>query len=1172
MRPNLHIHVGNAPETLARVLADALAETAPRDPITPFRIGAAQRGMQRMLETQIALRHGVSANLQQVFPSRLLFQIGHALNNEGRWDDDTKDIVWTPELLRWAVYAELEHVDISGPSRRDGYDPLRRWLQKAQGGADVRSRRVLMQLAAQLARVFDAYNLDRPEWHQDWVATEASAQLELFIERGGPENLPEELAWQKDLWHNVHLRLATQVASPVKLLDNILRADARAAEQLRETLPALHIFGVTHIHRLQRALIQAVAQHIPVHLYVASVTSAWWSDQGVITDLDAGVAPLLTRFGQHARFLHDELVTIDESPSLRTHYEDHYVVPRGDHALGHLQRAILAPSDETLALFPAPDSDRSIAFHASHGAMRQVEILHDAILECFDRDPTLEPSDVVVFSPQLRDFAPLVEAVFNATDPTIPYRIEDRALDAANMVAQALRKLLELSDGRSAAPRLLELLALQPVRVRFGLEEDDISLASAWLEALDVRWGWDDDDRSARGRPGASTATWSHALERLALGVMMGQRDDDAAPQLRGRVAFTALQDRDITLVGKLTRFVREVFAMLQTLDQPHSVEGWVDALVGNPNAADGDEARLGILSRLVHVEGSQSFLLSEIITTISTLREHAEITDLRDRLLDPDAFKSWLVEVLGQDMQMAVTGRGAVSFARLDASRFASARVIFLLGMDDGSFPRPAQLPSWDIRQANRRARDHSDRDEDLYAVLQALTLAQDHFGVIWRALDPNTSQELPPALPVLEMQRLMELHMEDGAEFIRRRTTKHRMQPFALETFLTADGDAPNLPFTYQRQWANAALAGATRRADDSPHTLVSPSYTRPEDDSEATISSRKLAQRLVHPQQALLRDAAQISLEADERALPDEDPASPDILETIGLYRALFQLSIEHYATHGETLRAPLSHALLQRLRALAALRPGRLGEATINRLLTARLTDILDRYLPSIQRPSAAPKSVTFGETTYFSTPTIQLDDAHQTPAFAFHHPPKINAYIEPWVMVCIEAAANDAPATIELLHIYGDPRVETIGVSPAEAREWLRTAHALNTQLMHSPIALNREAMRTLVPKLEHDALVKTVADLELLQDGVQGSDTDAAETRFAANLNRAWRDTRNHRGPTAWTRAVFGNDRHWQAASSADADDFDRALRQQTYAVLQPIVAALIAQGAGETP
>ena len=130
--------------------------------------------------------------------------------------------------------------------------------------------------------------------------------------------------------------------------------------------------------------------------------------------------------------------------------------------------------------------------------MREVEVLHDQLVDAFETDPTLDPRHVVVMTPDIEGYAPFVEAVFGAAAaqaavrggavdrPRIPFRIADRRVRATHEVVDALDALLDSLVGRlSATPTVF-----QREEMSIAFSEDDGAT-------------WTDSQVIAKANPGA---------------------------------------------------------------------------------------------------------------------------------------------------------------------------------------------------------------------------------------------------------------------------------------------------------------------------------------------------------------------------------------------------------------------------------------------------------------------------------------------------------------------------------------------------------------------------------------------------------------------------------------------------------------------------------------------
>ncbi|MBU2724019.1 exodeoxyribonuclease V subunit gamma, partial [Acidithiobacillus ferridurans] len=143
--------------------------------------------------------------------------------------------------------------------------------------------------------------------------------------------------------------------------------------------------------------------------------------------------PLLAAWGRQGRdFLH-LLDQFDETAALQRQMDipriDLFSEDQGATLLRQLQvqiRDLEGIRPETCTALD--DNDHSVVFHIAHSALREVQILHDQLLDRFAAG-TLQPRDVIVMVPEIGGFAPLIRATFDQYDREdrryIPYHIVD---------------------------------------------------------------------------------------------------------------------------------------------------------------------------------------------------------------------------------------------------------------------------------------------------------------------------------------------------------------------------------------------------------------------------------------------------------------------------------------------------------------------------------------------------------------------------------------------------------------------------------------------------------------------------------------------------------------------------------------------------------------------------
>ena len=100
--------------------------------------------------------------------------------------------------------------------------------------------------------------------------------------------------------------------------------------------------------------------------------------------------------------------------------------------------------------------DRSLEVHVCHSLTRELEVLQDHLLGLFADQSGLQPSHILVVTPDLEAAGPLIDAVFGTApkERFIPYTVTGRSRSTVNGAAHALLALLSLAGSRFAASSL----------------------------------------------------------------------------------------------------------------------------------------------------------------------------------------------------------------------------------------------------------------------------------------------------------------------------------------------------------------------------------------------------------------------------------------------------------------------------------------------------------------------------------------------------------------------------------------------------------------------------------------------------------------------------------------------------------------------------------------------
>lgn len=153
----------------------------------------------------------------------------------------------------------------------------------------------------------------------------------------------------------------------------------------------------------------------------------------------------------------------------------------------------------------------------------------------------------------------------------------------------------------------------------------------------------------------------------------------------------------------------------------------------------------------------------------------------------------------------------GGISIGRMVPMRLLPFRVICLLGMNDGDFPRrdPAaglNRLTAELGNAQRRPGDRSRRDDDCLLLLQLFSAAQDVFYVSYLGADPHDGSLREPSPLLTELLSTAATYHADPSTAAKTLLLRHSLQPFSPTAF-GADGDPRR--FSYHPLWQAAAAS---------------------------------------------------------------------------------------------------------------------------------------------------------------------------------------------------------------------------------------------------------------------------------------------------------------------------------------------------------------------------
>ena len=413
--------------------------------------------------------------------------------------------------------------------------------------------------------------------------------------------------------------------------------------------------------------------------------------------------------------------------------------------------------------------------------------------------------------------------------------------------------MLDLGESRFRVSDVVDLLDVAAVARRFGLGEETRARLEPWLRQARVAWGLDAHMKEEVGGAPIDANTWSFGFDRLYAGMIAG---DDGASLVDGILPVAGVSGNDIDAIGRLDRFIETLRDLRVDLAVDRTLAAWsvwlldlVDALFAIDIRDDAEDNAMSSLRRSIAALADQDDALDGEKLPWSIVRD--VVRGALDTISERQPFLL-----------------GGVTFCGLVPQRSIPFRVVGLLGMNEGEYPRIASDTGLNRMQTHPRRGDRDTRSEDRYLFLEAVMAARQHLHLSYIGEDIGDGSRRNPASPLSELLEFFDEQFDvspQAAADKRPWLVRHPLQPFDGRYYRRD----PQL-FSF-----DAAYAVATETSHkSSPFVDDDDVPTTPSESIDVSLKSLKAFWR--DPSRARLRDDFGIGLDAlSDDALLDREP---------------------------------------------------------------------------------------------------------------------------------------------------------------------------------------------------------------------------------------------------------------------------------------------------------
>ena len=733
----LTIYRSNKAEWLAEILGQELRLNPPE--ITEeVNIIVSTWPSSRWLSEKLSIINNINALVKYPFPGTYLKRLVKRIIGI---DPDEKD-PWEKNQLVWNILELLPEL-----MKEREAQVIRSWLEISdKENAQINLN--LWDLANNIAETFDDYILYRPEIIKQWLSKKTKKESREI-------SVNKNILWQEILFNLLYKKInkdpfCIQVEKAIKRLkkDDISKLDYPKN---------LYVYGLSSLAPLQIDLIQAFSKVINIKIYIISPCNDLWQrcearrlqfrntwntppDRQWLLE-----SPRLEAFLGRMGAEYQQLLEGSGEYQLGDRNEEDIFSLTADIAtnkgnkpnlLEQLQQELLSTKSESI--LTKEKSDKSLLFLKSPGKYRQVELIRDHILQLFSDDIEIQPRDILIMTPQVDSYAPIITSVFNNIDKNttqLPWVITDKSQEDKVGLIHFVLNLFEISASRLTASIFENLLINPALRTQQNISIDEVSDIIKSLQSAGFTWGLDSSERF-----GEETHSLCWCLERFLLGLV--------------------LPDNPINGISNISPYSENISSteFIKAWGILSKLCNYIDAIRSKRSCKEWIKLITSLVKDLFGDGGEWAWEEQQLLTVVNNW---GLITDNCELEIDCLVVKDIITKALSSTNGKFGHRTGKITISALEPMRAIPHKIIIIMGLESRTFPRIENRRSFNLLERKRELGDPNQYDKDRYSLLEALISTRQNLLVSWNSKDEKTGEDLEPPSPIQQWLNYLKIKL---------------------------------------------------------------------------------------------------------------------------------------------------------------------------------------------------------------------------------------------------------------------------------------------------------------------------------------------------------------------------------------------------------------------------
>lgn len=415
--------------------------------------------------------------------------------------------------------------------------------------------------------------------------------------------------------------------------------------------------------------------------------------------------------------------------------------------LGHIRQCFINDSLPSEKVPLSPD-DHSLHFHACPASRREVEVCLNEVFALLEQE-SCDAEDILITSPDLTEYMPFITSLFGSSEImteqgpftfSFPLNLQAPVKYQHTLLYELISMLLKFSESDDYFNDLHELLKHPWVQSRLSLDSKTFLLLVNYLQ----------QHISVQGKPSAFNSseyfiTW------------LTQLKNDFCFELCTNTPSASFKSsiRSFPIQSSLPEF-QEV--LIGFFDFIHYLAGYLESVKGHSKPfQDWCSFFISLVQNISKAPSvTDETLTNQFTHILSEAGQLHKTTVYADDNLDFNWFRQWI-----RHLQFEVTTvqpHKGIHVLPLTQARFVPFKHIFVLGMNDESFPRKETPSPLNLLPCSASPLYTTLKEVDQYHFLELLYQASHSLHFFYISTNPSNHETVPIPTTLLELQSLCE------------------------------------------------------------------------------------------------------------------------------------------------------------------------------------------------------------------------------------------------------------------------------------------------------------------------------------------------------------------------------------------------------------------------------